>query len=140
MHPDQIALIQTTFAQALTLGDVVPELFYDRLFTLDPSLRRLFTGDMQEQGRKLVTMLTIVVRGLPKLEAILPAVQALGERHARYGVADEHYATVGAALLWTLGQGLGEAFTPEVETAWTAAYGVLADVMQTAAKVEPIPV
>jgi len=87
---------------------------------------------MREQRRKLMTMLAMVVKGLERLDTLIPAVRALGERHAGYGVQDEHYATVGAALLWTLGQGLGDSFTPEVEAAWTVAYTVLADTMQMA--------
>jgi len=73
------------------------------------------------------------VSGLERLEKLLPAVQALGRRHAGYGVKDEHYATVAAALLWTLEQGLGDGFTPEVREAWTTAYLALAGVMQQAA-------
>jgi nitric oxide dioxygenase len=88
---------------------------------------------MQDQRRKLMTTLTIVVRGLTRLDVLLPSVQMLGQRHVAYGVTDEHYATVGAALIWTLQQGLGETFTPDVEAAWVAAYTLLADAMQAAA-------
>ena len=88
---------------------------------------------MAAQRVALMQMLTVAVRGLNNLDAIVPAVQALGKRHAGYDVKQEHYATVGAALLWTLGQGLGEAFTPEVEAAWTEVYGILAATMQNAA-------
>jgi hemoglobin-like flavoprotein len=56
-----------------------------------------------------------------------------------YGVVDQHYETVAAALLWTLEKGLGEAFKPEVEASWTAAYVVLADTMKTAAKTTKSP-
>lgn len=107
---------------------------YERLFTLDPSLRPLFRGEMKEQGRKVMAMISMAVNGLTRLEQLVPAVQALGRRHAGYGVRDEHYATVGAALLWTLEQGLGNSFTPAVREAWTAAYGVLSSTMKDAAK------
>jgi hemoglobin-like flavoprotein len=107
-------------------------LFYGRLFELDPSLPLLFRGDMREQGRKLMQMLTVAVRGLDRLETIVPAVQALGRRHVAYGLTEAHFATVGAALLWTLEQGLGSAFTPEVADAWASVYGVLATTMQGA--------
>lgn len=133
MTPKQIILIQTSFEQVLPIADTAAELFYGRLFELDPSLRPLFRGDMAEQGRKLMTTLKVVVNGLTRLEALVPAVQALGQRHAGYGVKDEHYQTVGAALLWTLKQGLGAAFTAETKDAWTAAYTILAEVMITAA-------
>ena len=133
MHPEQIACIQTSFAQVLPIADVAAALFYQRLFELDPSLRLLFNGDMAEQGRKLMTMLKVVVNGLTRLDTLVPAVQALGRRHAGYGVSDEHYETVGDALLWTLHQGLGESFTPNVAAAWSTAYTLLADVMKQAA-------
>jgi nitric oxide dioxygenase len=95
---------------------------------------------MAEQGRKLMTTLKVVVNGLTRLEALVPAVEALGRRHAGYGIKDEHYHTVAQALLWTLEQGLGEAFTAEVRTAWVAAYTILSEVMiATAATVEVGP-
>jgi hemoglobin-like flavoprotein len=133
MTPEHIALVQRTFADVLPLADTAAALFYERLFTLDPALRVLFHRDMQEQGRKLMTVLQLAVAGLSRLEALLPMVQQLGVRHRSYGVKDAHYATVGAALLWTLQQGLGERFTPEVQAAWTSAYTLLADTMRAAA-------
>jgi hemoglobin-like flavoprotein len=133
MTPDQIALVQTSFAQVLPIADAAAALFYGRLFELDPSLKPLFRGDMQEQGRKLMTMIRVVVNGLHRLDQLVPAVQELGRRHARYGVTDAHYDTVAAALLWTLGQGLGAGFTRDVEAAWTTAYTVLAETMKAAA-------
>jgi hemoglobin-like flavoprotein len=96
-------------------------------------LSALFKGDMKEQGRKLMAMITTAVNSLTRLDALVPAVQQLGNRHKGYGVEDAHYATVGAALLWTLEAGLGEAFTAEVKDAWATTYGVLADTMKTAA-------
>ena len=107
-------------------------MFYDRLFVLDPSLRPLFKGDMAEQGKKLMAMIGTAVAKLDKLETIVPAVRDLGRRHATYGVLPWHYDTVGAALIWTPRQGLGETFTPPVEAAWTEAYTILATVMKDA--------
>jgi len=133
MTPEQIALIQTSFAQVLPIADTAAALFYNRLFELDPSLKPLFKGDMREQGRKLMTMIRVVVNGLNRLDQLVPAVQELGRRHVRYGVTDAHYDTVGAALLATLHQGLGEAFTPDVAAAWAMAYALLADTMKAAA-------
>jgi hemoglobin-like flavoprotein len=135
MIPEQITLIQTSFAKVLPIADTAAALFYGRLFELDPSLKPLFKGDMHEQGRKLMTMIRVVVNGLNRLDQLVPAIQELGRRHAGYGVRADHYATVGAALLWTLGQGLGDQFTPEVEAAWTTAYTVLAETMRAAAEV-----
>ena len=133
MHARQIELVQSSFARVEPIADTAAALFYTRLFELDPSLRLMFKGNMIEQGHKLMTTLKVVVNGLTRLEALVPAVQALGRRHAGYGVADEHYDTVAEALLWTLHQGLGEYFTPDVAAAWSSAYGTLADVMKAAA-------
>jgi hemoglobin-like flavoprotein len=138
MTTDQMRLVQETFAHVAPIADTAATLFYARLFQLDPKLRDLFRGDMREQGRKLMQTLAVTVRGLDALEALVPAVQALGRRHAGYGVTDAHYATVGAALLWTLEQALGSAFTDDVGDAWAAAYGLLASAMQNAADVSQL--
>jgi nitric oxide dioxygenase len=87
------------------------------LFELDPSLRRMFPADLAEQKTKLMLTLKFAVNSLSRLDQLVPAVQALGRRHAGYGVKNEHYNTVALALLWTLEQGLGDAFTPEVKAA-----------------------
>lgn len=136
MTPEHIALVQHTFADVLPMADTAAALFYERLFTLDPTLRSLFHSDMHKQGRKLMAVLQLAVAGLSRLEELVPIVQALGRRHHGYGVRDAHYATVGAALLWTLQEGLGERFTPKVQAAWTSAYTVLADTMRAAAEEE----
>ena|SRR5438067_1652457 len=133
MVPAQVQIVRETFAKVEPISDQAAALFYGRLFELDPSLRPMFRGDMAEQGRKLMQTIAVVVHGLDRLATLIPAVEALGRRHAGYGVRDEHYATVAAALLWTLEQGLGPAFTPAAREAWTAAYTTLASVMQTAA-------
>jgi hemoglobin-like flavoprotein len=118
----------------MPIADDAAALFYRRLFELDPSLQRMFKGDMTEQRRKLMQMLTAAVKGLDRLDQLVPVVEDLGRRHVGYGVADAHYDTVGAALLWTLEKGLGNAFTPEVKDAWIAVYGLLAGTMKNAAK------
>ena len=138
MTEAQISLVQRSFQAIRPSADVVAGLFYARLFALDPSLRALFRSDPKEQGRKLMHMLGIAVKGLSRLDEILPAVEELGRRHVRYGVHEEHYETVGQALLWTLEIGLGLAFTSELRSAWEAAYALLASAMQRAAgDVEP---
>jgi hemoglobin-like flavoprotein len=130
MNTQQIELVQRTFALAAPLADEIADRFYERLFKLDPSLRPLFRGSIEQQGAKLMTVLSMAVRSLDRPETILEPVQRLGERHVQYGVKPHHYATVGEALLWTLAQLFGPAFTTEVEEAWTAAYTLLAGVMQ----------
>ena len=133
----QIELVQSTWAKCVPIAETAANLFYDKLFELDPSLRELFPEEMAEQKKKLMTMIGTAVNGLNNLAAIVPAVEDLGRRHVDYKVKTEHYDTVGQALLWTLGQGLGDAFTDEVKEAWAATYGVLASTMQeAAAKVE----
>jgi hemoglobin-like flavoprotein len=129
MTPQQITLVQATFADVKPIATTAAELFYNRLFTLDPSLRPLFKGDMGQQGQMLMSMIGAAVSGLKDLERLAPVVRQLGARHVRYGVQAQHYATVGSALLWTLDQGLGEKFTPAVREAWTQAYTLLSDVM-----------
>ena len=138
MSPDQIALIRDSFSRVRPISEQAAALFYGRLFEIAPQVRPLFRGDMAEQGRKLMATLTVVVNGIDNLPALLPAVTALGRRHGGYGVTVEHFAPVGAALIWTLEQGLGEAFTPETRAAWLEAYGTLAGVMQQAME-EPEP-
>jgi len=133
MTPEQIQLVKSSWAQVVPISDTAAKLFYGKLFELDPTLKPLFKGDMAEQGKKLMRMVGTAVNGLDRLDQIVPAVKDLGVRHVAYGVQDAHYDTVGSALLWTLGQGLGDAFTPDVETAWATAYGLLADTMKCAA-------
>lgn len=134
MTPQQVTLVQESFKKVVPFKDAAAAIFYDRLFTLDPSLRPLFKGDMIEQGRKLMAMIGTAVASLDRLESILPAIQALGERHADYGVQPKHYDIVGEALLWTLGQGLGNAFTDDVKEAWAKAYNTLSSIMIVAAE------
>lgn len=133
MTPEQVALVKNSWSQVTPIADKAAELFYGKLFELDPALKSLFKGDMLEQGRKLMQMINTAVNGLDNLESIVPAVEKLGERHVGYGVKNKDYDTVGAALLWTLEAGLGEAFTAEVKAAWTETYGVLAQTMKIAA-------
>ncbi|OYY26324.1 MAG: hemin receptor [Azorhizobium sp. 35-67-15] len=134
MTPVQIELIQSSFAKVAPISDQAAALFYARLFETTPQVKPLFKGDITEQGRKLMATLAIVVKGLSNLEAVVPAAQALAKRHVAYGVEAAHYPPVGAALLWTLEQGLGADFTPEVRDAWSEAYGLLSSVMIAAAE------
>jgi len=134
MNPTDIDLIRSSWSGVEPIADTAASLFYGRLFELDPAIERLFRRtDMAAQRKILMQTLTVVVKSLDKLDQLVPAVQALGRRHAGYGVRESHYATVGEALLWTLEQGLGEAFTPPVRSAWAEAYGILASVMIAAA-------
>jgi hemoglobin-like flavoprotein len=133
MTPREIALVQASWREVQPIGEPAAAMLYARLFELDPSLKRLFKGDMTEQGRKVMAMISVAVNALTRLESVVAAVQALGRRHAGYGVEERHYAVVEEALLWMLGRGLGPSFTQEVEQAWRAAYGLLAGTMKQAA-------
>jgi len=134
MTPEQVSLVKKTWAQVVPISEQAADLFYGRLFELNPAYKALFKGDMKSQGRMLMSMLNTAVTSLDRLDTIIPAVQALGERHVGYGVKEEDYGTVAQALLWTLGQGLGDGFTDEVREAWTVTYMTLANVMIEAAK------
>ena len=133
MTPEQAILVKNSWEKVIPISSQAAELFYGKLFELNPSLQSLFKGDMTEQGKKLMMMINTAVNGLDKLEAIVPTVQQLGVRHVSYGVKAEDYDTVGTALLWTLETGLADAFTDEVKDAWATVYGVLADTMKAAA-------
>jgi nitric oxide dioxygenase len=133
MTPQQVALVQGSFAKVAPIADQAATLFYGRLFETAPETRALFTGDMTVQGQKLMAAISTVVANLDDLGTIVPVAEELAKRHVRYGVRAEHYAPVGAALLWTLERGLGDDFTADVGAAWAAAYTTLSDVMVTAA-------
>ena len=133
MNTEKILLVRASWQKVLPIKDTAARLFYGQLFELDPSLRSMFKGDMVEQGRKLMAMINTVVNSLDKLEPLLGTVEEMGRRHVAYGVTEAHYDTVGSALIWTLGQGLGEQFTPAVENAWADAYNTLASAMKQAA-------
>ena len=129
MTPQQIGMVPQSFAKVAPIADQAAVLFYDRLFEIAPEVKPMFHGDMVEQRRKLMSVLGVVVTGLSRLETVLPAASALAKKHVAYGVKDEHYPIVGSALLWTLEQGLGEAWNPELADAWTTAYGTLSGYM-----------
>jgi hemoglobin-like flavoprotein len=129
MTPDQVKLVQESFAKVAPISETAAVLFYDRLFEIAPKVKAMFPTDMTEQRRKLMATLAVVVNGLGNLESVLPAASALAKRHVSYGAKAEHYPVVGSALLWTLEKGLGDGWTPDVAEAWTAAYGTLSGFM-----------
>jgi hemoglobin-like flavoprotein len=134
MNPMQKQLVQQTWSKVEPIADLAAGLFYGRLFVIAPATQAMFIKtDMQKQRRMLMQALGLTVKGLDAPDKLIPILEALGRRHVEYGVRDEHYDSVGQALLWTLEQGLGEAFTPPVRDAWTAAYTLVASVMKQAA-------
>lgn len=139
MTSDQINLVQASFRQVMPLAETAAKVFYQRLFELDESLQALFPNDMLTQGNKLMQFLGLAVVSLNKLEQLRPALRTLGARHVAYGVREEHYDTVGSALLWTLEQTLGAAFTPELEKAWIEAYAMISTEMKAGAATKQHP-
>lgn len=137
MNAQQIQLVQESFAKVRPIADQAAETFYERLFEIAPSYRSMFKHDMKKQGAMLMSTLGLAVGSLDNLEAILPAVRSLGQRHAGYGVTAEHYMPVAEAFLWTLEHYLGEGFTPELKAAWVEAYMTLAGVMIEASEAVP---
>jgi hemoglobin-like flavoprotein len=134
MTSEKRVLVQQSWRQVVPIADTAARLFYDRLFKLDPRLRGMFDGvELKSQRSKLIKALAMVVDALDRVEELVPVIEALGRRHAAYGVSDAHYETVGAALIWTLEKGLGAAWSEEVEAAWMDAYLFLAKVMRAAA-------
>ncbi|WP_424931261.1 globin family protein [Amaricoccus macauensis] len=129
MTPHQIDLVQSSYEAIASERDTAGRIFYDRLFEVAPGVRALFSSDIDAQGKKLIDMLGIIVDGLTDLEKLLPAISQMASRHHQYGARPEHYPVVGEVLIWTFAEVLGDAFTPETETAWTAAYAALSEAM-----------
>jgi len=138
MTPDQVKLVQQSFAKLAPIADQAAVMFYDRLFEVAPHVKAMFPADLTEQRRKLMATRSVVVNGLSNLETILPAASALATRHVSYGAKAEHYPVVGGALLWTLEKGLADGWTTEVADAWTAAYGMLSGFMISEAYGHPL--
>ncbi|MEM8734872.1 MAG: globin family protein [Planctomycetota bacterium] len=134
MSPEQVELVQTSWEKVKPIADKAAELFYGKLFEMNPDLQPLFKGDMTEQGKKLMSTISLAVSSLERLDDLIPALTNLGAKHAvEYNVPDESYETVGGALLWTLEQGLGDDFTEPTKEAWTLTYQTLSGVMLQAA-------
>ena len=133
MTPQQKELVQQTWTMVVPIADTAAELFYGRLFELEPSYKAMFKNDMTEQGKKLMKTINIAVTALDDVEPLIPVLKKMGADHVGYGVKERDYNVVGAALIWTLEKGLGDAFTDEVINAWGAVYDVLASVMKEGA-------
>jgi len=136
LNSSQIALVKNSWLQAMEASSHAGPIFFKKLFELDPSLEPLFKIPLDEQVDKLFSTINLAVRGLNDLASVTPIIARLGKRHVKYGVKDEHYDTVGTALLWTLEESLGGVFTPDTKEAWRATYTILANVMKDAAALE----
>ena len=113
---------------------IVGDLFYSKLFMDNPSLRKMFPKNMDEQYKKLVETLSVVVARLENLDTLTDDIVAMAQRHVKYGVQPAHYKMVGNALLWTLEHGLGHDWNKETAAAWAECYGILSNTMINAAK------
>ena len=129
MTPRQKELVKGSWDQVVPIQETAAELFYGRLFDVYPEVKPYFKGDMKEQGKKLMSMLSMAVNGLDNLNTLVEPLKALGAKHRGYGVGPEDYSKVADAFLWTLDQGLGDAFTEEVKDAWVVTYTAVAGVM-----------
>ncbi|MCU7797208.1 MAG: hemin receptor [Candidatus Thiodiazotropha sp. (ex Myrtea spinifera)] len=133
MSPKEINYVKESWAKVVPISDKAAALFYSRLFEVYPEVKPYFKGDMEVQGNKLMAMIGMAVDSLDNLEPLIGTIQDSGKRHAQYGVKDEDYDKVADALIWTLEQGLGDAFTDEVKGAWVNTYTALASVMKAGA-------
>jgi len=129
MTERQILLVKNSWSYVIVNSDAAGELFYNRLFEVAPAVRPMFKGDTKEQARKLMSMVTLIVTKLQKLDEIITDIKMLAQRHSKYGTQPAHYKVVGECLIWTLQQGLGDKWNKETEEAWVAVYGILADAM-----------
>jgi len=129
MTHQQISLVQQSWLQVLPAAKQAGLIFYEKLFATAPEVRHLFKADITDQANKLVTILGYVVSKLNYMEELLPEVKKLGARHNAYGAAPRHYEVVGQCLIATLKEGLGPAWTAEVQDAWITAYNTLKNVM-----------
>jgi hemoglobin-like flavoprotein len=132
MDIDQVQLIRDSLIQVRPIADHIAESFYSHMFEIAPHLQKLFTGNMKTQGAMLMTSLELAVSSLDDMKSILPAVQALGERHASYGVKKEYYPYAKESFLWALEKHLKGEFTPHLKNAWSEAFDTLIEVMSNA--------
>lgn len=139
VSPDAVRRVRESWSLVVPIRDAAAQAFYERLFVIAPEVRPMFRSDRTEQGAKLMAALNTLVLSLDRMEQMLPMARELAIRHAGWGVQPQHYDVVGEALLWTLGQGLGTAATPEVLQAWGEAYAALATAMKEAAWPTPEP-
>jgi hemoglobin-like flavoprotein len=140
MNAQQIQLVKETWGFVIVKSDEAGELFYSRLFEVAPGVRHLFKGDVKEQSRKLMSMVTYVIAKLDKLDTIISEIKSLAQRHNKYGAQKEHYAVVGECLLYTLKSGLGERWTANTEAAWIEVYTILSNAMIEGQEVSKMPV
>ena len=121
--------LETSFDLIAPRGDELMDAFYARLFAAAPAVRPLFPQDMKRQKTMLLAALVLLRKSLRDLDGIVPTLRSLGARHVAYGAEPEHYPVVGETLIASMAAVAGEAWLPEYETAWSAAFDVVASTM-----------
>ncbi len=132
MDQRQIEQVRSSYARLAPRAEAMGIAFYRFLFELNPDARTLFVGDMGAQVHMLKEVVREVVENLDHPDQLLASCRAMGERHSGYGLQESHYDDVGTALLKTLHAGMGEHYTDELEGAWAAVYGEMAETMMAA--------
>jgi Hemoglobin-like flavoprotein len=126
--------VQESLRKLAPISDSAIALFYARWFELDPELRGCCRGAMAVENHRLMRSIVSIVARLESFEALRPSLRRIGARQSWRGLSEEHYATAGAAFLWTLERTLGTAFTPAVKAAWTRCYVEVATAMMDGAQ------
>ena len=134
MTPRSIELVRQTWVMLLPDAEHVGVIFYDRLFAADASVAALFANtDIAAPCGKLLDTLGLAVQNAHHLADMQGALEDLGRRHVAYGTRDEHYGLVRDALIETLAETLGDAFTFEARAAWVELYAEVSGPMRSAA-------
>jgi NAD(P)H-flavin reductase/hemoglobin-like flavoprotein len=136
---DMVALIRESFALVAPQAEGMARHFYATLFSQAPETRDLFPVNMEVQRSRLLRALVHVVQMVDRPDELVPFLEQLGRDHRKFGVLAEHYDAVGAALLSSVAEFAGPAWTPPVEKAWTDAYGIVACAMRAASEADRGP-
>jgi hemoglobin-like flavoprotein len=129
LSTDEIELVRGSFDQIWAVAPRTAGLFYGRLFEIAPEAKPLFRRDMDEQKRKFMSTLAVIVSSLDDTSKLITLTDTLARQHSEFGVRVAHYEVVGKALLWSLEQGLGRNWTPSVAASWSKAYGLVSNFM-----------
>jgi len=131
MTKEDITQVQESWHSVAPVKRVAAELFYVKLFELDPTMKLLFSDDLQLRERRFLQLMDATINGLERADVLKPAIRELGFRHPLFGDSDEHHGTVAIALMWTLEKCLRKDLTFELRAAWTRTFGVLSQTLRT---------
>jgi hemoglobin-like flavoprotein len=116
----QKRLIRESFLKLEPAYDLVGQLFFRKLYRLDPWFRDRFAGPVEVQGRKFMAGLKLGIIALNYDDGLTPVIRLVGVRNRRSGIKVRHYRIMAKALIWTLEQSLEKRFTRETKDAWSA--------------------